>query len=122
MENKATIAYLNLWKDICFYEAYMDIIAYEKYLIYLSNKYCTDIDTIIIKIGEVKREASKRIKKHQENEKEYQPLFKTECEEEKIKTIIEFNRQREEIKERVFDESSLTINEIKKLGFLKTRK
>ena len=122
MENKATIAYLNLWKDICFYEAYMDIIAYEEFLIYLSNKYCTDIDTINITIEEVKREANKRIKEHHEKEKEYQPLFKTECEEETIKTVIEYNRKREEIKESIFDESSLTINEIKKLGLFKTRK
>ena len=122
MSDKAAIVYLNLWKDICFYEVYMDIIAYEKYLIYLSNKYCTDIDTINITIDEVKREAIKRIKEHHEKEKEYQPLFKTECEEETIKTVIEYNRKREEIKESIFDESSLTINEIKKLGLFKTRK
>ena len=40
----------------------------------------------------------------------------------KNKTIIECNSQREELKESVFDESSLTINKIKKLGLLKTRK
>ena len=121
MNETEEMNYLALWKDICFYEVYSDIITYEDYLIYLSKKYCIDIDAITIKIDEVKNKANERINRHHEKQKDYQPLFKTESEEERIKTIIEYNRSREELKEGVFDESPLTFNEIKKLGFLKTR-
>ena len=121
MADKIAITYLDLWKDICLYEVYIDMISYEDYLIYLANKYCTNIDAIVTKIDEVKKKANERINRHHEKQKDYQPLFKTESEEERIKTIIEYNRSREELKEGVFDESPLTFNEIKKLGFLKTR-
>ena len=121
MADKIAITYLDLWKDICLYEVYIDMISYEDYLIYLANKYCTNIDDIVTKIDEVKKKANERINRHHEKQKDYQPLFKTESEEERIKTIIEYNRSREELKEGVFDESPLTFNEIKKLGFLKTR-
>ena len=122
MNDKTEITYLNLWKDICFYETYKDKILYEEYLIHLSNKYSVDTNTIIIKINEVKKEANKKIKEYHKRQKDYQPLFKTECEEEKIKTIIEYNRRRREIKEEIYDGPSLKVNEIKKLEFLKTRK
>ena len=121
MADKIAITYLDLWKDICLYEVYIDMISYEDYLIYLANKYCTNIDAIVTKIDEVKKKANERINRHHEKQKDYQPLFKTESEEERIKTIIEYNRSREELKEGLFDESPLTFNEIKKLGFLKTR-
>ena len=121
MADKIAITYLDLWKDICLYEVYIDMISYEDYLIYLANKYCTNIDDIVTKIDEVKKKANERINRHHEKQKDYQPLFKTESEEERIKTIIEYNRSREELKEGVFDESPLTFSEIKKLGFLKTR-
>ena len=88
MADKIAITYLDLWKDICLYEVYIDMISYEDYLIYLSNKYCTDIDAIVTKIDEVKRKANERINRHHEKQKDYQPLFKTESEEERIKTII----------------------------------
>lgn len=122
MVNKTELNYFDVWKDICFYEVYMDKISYENYLIYLSNKYCIDLEILILKMKEVKNEAQKRIQEYHEKQKDYQPLLKTECEEEKIKSIIEYNRKCEELKEDISGECSLTINKIKKLGFLKTIK
>ncbi len=120
MSDKTSITYLNLWKDICYYEVYMDKIIYEDYLIYLSKKYNIDTNTIIIKIAEAETEGNKRIKEHHKNQKDLKPLFKTQCEEEKIKTVIEYNRRRNEIKEKMYYESSQKNNE--NLSYLKTKK
>ena len=54
MENSnPKIRYLDLWKDICFYDIYQDRINFENYVLYLVKKYNVDLDTLLIEIKNV---------------------------------------------------------------------
>ena len=122
MENSnPKIRYLDLWKDICFYDIYQDRINFENYVLYLVKKYNVDLDTLLIEIKNVRSQAMEKISKHHEEQKNVPLIFQIECEEESIRTIIEHNRRREEIKEEIFNEAEPTKSLLKTINEIKAR-
>ena len=118
-ENNLKLPYLELWKDICFFDVYQEYINFDCYIKYLSNKYNVNTNEILLEIDRVYGIALNNIKKHHIEEESLLPLQRVECEEESIRTLLEYNKEREEAREEFGEEpSSLTlIRSINRLGW-----
>lgn len=113
--------YNSLWKDIVFYECYSDLIDYDAYVIFLSKKYSVSVEVMTKMIDVVKNIGKARIDNYNENEKHVPLILQNQCDEEKVKINMLYNRMREELREAAFDEPQSVhllirkINNTKKL-------
>lgn len=118
-ENTLKLPYYELWKDICFFDVYQDCINFDCYIKYLSNKYNVSTNEILLEMDKAFDIAFNNIKRHHLEQEDILPLQRTECEEESIRTLLEYNKEREEIKEEFGDTNNTKalIRSINKLGW-----